>query len=78
MEKNIDCYTYRVTWSPNDNKFIGTCAEFPSLRWVASTREYASNGICNLVFEAIKDMRLLNKQIPEPIAFKHNINKLLV
>ena len=24
-------YTYRVTWSAEDNEYVGLCAEFPSL-----------------------------------------------
>ena len=27
-------YTYRVTWSAEDNKYVGLCAEFPSLSWL--------------------------------------------
>ena len=26
-----DKYTYRVTWSEGDEKYVGLCAEFPSL-----------------------------------------------
>ena len=28
---NIKHYTYRVTWSPDDDENLGLCAEFPSL-----------------------------------------------
>ena len=28
---NIEHYTYRVTWSPEDNEHVATGAEFPSL-----------------------------------------------
>jgi len=31
-----DRYTYRVTWSSEDNEYVGSCAEFPSLSWLAS------------------------------------------
>ncbi|NBP40303.1 MAG: toxin-antitoxin system HicB family antitoxin, partial [Betaproteobacteria bacterium] len=27
---NINHYTYRVTWSSEDNEHVGLCAEFPS------------------------------------------------
>jgi len=30
-----DRYTYRVTWSEDDNEWVGFCAEFPSLTWLA-------------------------------------------
>ena len=32
---NINHYTYRVTWSAEDNEHVGLCAEFPSLSWLA-------------------------------------------
>lgn len=34
---NIDHYTYRVTWSAEDNEHVGLCAEFPSVSWLAPT-----------------------------------------
>jgi predicted RNase H-like HicB family nuclease len=26
-----DHYTYRITWSEDDQEYVGLCAEFPSL-----------------------------------------------
>ena len=37
-----DHYTYRVTWLAEDDKYVGLCAEFPSLSWLAPTLEEAS------------------------------------
>ena len=34
MKNNIDHYTYRVTWSAEDDEHVGLCAEFPSLSWL--------------------------------------------
>ena len=70
-QKNVDYYTYRVTWSDEDNEFVGLCAEFPSLSWLAQTKEDALCGISNLVEEVISDMLSNNEQIPEPLAVKH-------
>ena len=47
-QKN-DKYTYRVTWSEDDNEYIGLCAEFPSLSWLENTPEKALKGIRGLV-----------------------------
>jgi len=33
-------YTYRVTWSPEHQEYIGLCAEFASLSWLAKTPEH--------------------------------------
>ena len=30
-----DRYTYRVTWSEEDKEYVGLCAEFHSLSWLA-------------------------------------------
>ncbi len=32
---NIEHYTYRVSWSAADGEFVATCAELPSLSWLA-------------------------------------------
>ena len=30
---NLDRYTYRLTWSEEDEEHVGLCAEFPSFSW---------------------------------------------
>lgn len=53
-----DCYTtYRVKWSDEDGKFIGTCGDFPSLSWVDDNPEEALRGIRMLVLDTIEDMK---------------------
>lgn len=61
-------YTYRVTWSEEDNEYVGLCAEFPSLSWLAETPETALKGIRRLVADIVKDMLNSGETIPEPIA----------
>ncbi|PKO20652.1 MAG: toxin-antitoxin system HicB family antitoxin, partial [Chloroflexi bacterium HGW-Chloroflexi-1] len=36
-----DGYTYRATWSEEDEEYVGLCAEFPGLSWLASTPQEA-------------------------------------
>ena len=31
MALKDDRYTYRVTWSEDDQEYVGLCAEFPNL-----------------------------------------------
>jgi predicted RNase H-like HicB family nuclease len=50
-------YTYRVHWSENDGKFVGTCVGFPSLSYMANTREAAWTGIQDAVREVVKRIR---------------------
>ena len=52
-----DHYTYRVTWSEEDGKYVELCAEFPSLSWLASSPESALKGIRGVVAEIIADMK---------------------
>ena len=73
-----DHYTYRVTWSIEDEEYIGLCVEFPSLSWLADKPESALKGIRNLVAEVIKDMQSNNEKIPEPISIKKYSGKFMV
>ena len=41
----MDKYTYRVMWSEEDGEYVGLCAEFPSLSWLAKTQKEALAGI---------------------------------
>jgi predicted HicB family RNase H-like nuclease len=68
---NVDHYTYRVTWSPDDGEFIALCAEFPSLSWLAQSPEQALKGIRQTVAEVIADMQSNGEPIPEALAEKH-------
>ena len=76
-QKN-DKYTYRVTWSEDDNEYIGLCAEFPSLSWLENTPEKALKGIRRLVAEVVLDMSGNNEPVPEPIASKNYSGKFMV
>src|SRR5260363_273424 len=61
---NNDRYTYRVTWSPEDGEYIGQCAEFPSLSWLASTPEAALSGIRKVIAQVIADMAAMGETAP--------------
>jgi predicted HicB family RNase H-like nuclease len=78
MALKNDHYTYRVTWSENDNEYVGLCAEFPSLSWLEKTPETALKGIRNVVAEAVKDMKENGETVPEPIAGRPYSGKFMV
>lgn len=65
---NIQHYTYRVTWSTEDQEHVGLCAEFPSLSWLAADPAQALHGIMETVAETVADLRSNGEPIPEPIA----------
>ncbi len=78
MTLKNDKYTYRVTWSEEDREYVGLCAEFPSLSWLATTPETALKGIRNVVATVVRDMQANGERIPEPIAHKHYSGKFVV
>ena len=78
MSLQNDHYTYRVTWSEPDKEYIGLCAEFPSISWLASTPEKALKGVREVVAECVIDMRSNNEPIPEPLASKSYSGKFMV
>ena len=78
MSKPNDKYTYRVTWSEEDQEYVGLCAEFPSLSWLEEDQMAALTGIRKLVSETIADMRKENEPIPEPFSIRDYSGKLLL
>ncbi|WFE59296.1 type II toxin-antitoxin system HicB family antitoxin [Micromonospora sp. WMMD712] len=65
---DITHYTYRVTWSAEDREFVATCAEYPSLSWLASSQIEALQGLQDLLREVIADLAEQGEQVPQPIA----------
>jgi len=78
MALKNDKYTYRVTWSEDDNEYVGLCAEFPSLSWLSPTPEAALKGIRKLISEIVTDMKSNDENIPEPIACRQFSGKFMV
>ena len=64
MVPESDKYTYRVSWSDEDDEFVGLCAEFPSLSWLATTSEKALKGIRSIVKNCVQDMQSNNEELP--------------
>ena len=73
-----DHYTYRVTWSPEDGEYVGLCAEFPSLSWLADTGDEAFSGIRKVVREVLEDMRANAETPPTPLADRAYSGRFLV
>ena len=78
MPLKNDHYTYRVTWSVEDNEYVGLCVEFPSLSWLSKTPESALKGIRKIIAEVITDMQENGERIPEAIACKNYSGELMV
>jgi predicted HicB family RNase H-like nuclease len=78
MALKDDRYTYRVTWSEEDHEYVGLCAEFLSLSWLAPTPEAALKGIRKVVADVVNDMRDHGEEPPAPIASRRYSGKFMV
>ena len=78
MAKAVDRYTYRVTWSEEDNEYVGLGAEFPSLSWLESSPEDALSGIRSLVKKVVADLKRNKETVPEPISTRPFSGKFMV
>jgi predicted HicB family RNase H-like nuclease len=65
---DVGHYTYRVTWSAEDEEYVATCLEFPSLSWLAHSRSDAIDGLERLVTEVVEDMVKHSEPVPQPLA----------
>ena len=75
---NTEHYTYRVTWSPEDEEFVGLCTEFPLLSWLEPDQDEAFSGIRSLVKDCVADMLANGETPPEPLADRKYSGKFLV
>jgi predicted HicB family RNase H-like nuclease len=71
-------YIYRVSWSKEDEAYVGTCLEFPSLSWLADTMEEALTGIVAVVRSVVDDMIQSGETPPQPLIEKHFSGKFIV
>ena len=65
---DVSHYSYRVTWSSEDEEFVATVTEFPSLSWLASSQVEALHGLEGLLSGVLADMRTQGEEIPEPLS----------
>ena len=70
--------TYRVFWSEEDAKWVGTCTEFPSLSHLAAEPGEAVTGIRDLIEDVVEDMRANGEPVPEPLSSKTYSGKFIV
>jgi predicted HicB family RNase H-like nuclease len=78
MAKEVDKFTYRVTWSDEDQEYVGLCAEFPSLSWLEASPEKSLQGIRKLVKEVVADLKRSKDTVPEPISTRPFSGKFMV
>ncbi|OZC32988.1 type II toxin-antitoxin system HicB family antitoxin [Gordonia polyisoprenivorans] len=72
---NAEQYSYRVTWSEEDQEHVGLVDEFPSLSCLAGSQLDALNGIRDAVAEALDE---LGDDAPVPLSKREYSGKFLV
>lgn len=65
----IDHYTYRLSWSPDHGEYVATCAEFPSLSWLAEDELSALSGLVSI----IKDFSAQMVAFDEVMRYDHDV-----
>jgi predicted HicB family RNase H-like nuclease len=73
-----DRFTYRVTWSEEDQEYLALCTEFPSLSWLGQSPENALIGLRELVASIIKDLQENQEPVPIPISIQQFSGKFTV
>ena len=63
---NVDAYTYRVHYSPEDECFIGEADEFHGMSALADTAEEALREIKVVVAEGLQLLKERNYPQPKP------------
>ena len=56
MTQDLTAYSFDVTWSEEDQEYVGACEQFPSLSWLAPTELEALHGIRKVVSEVLPDL----------------------
>ena len=78
MISETEKFTYRITWSDEDGEFVGLCAEFPGLSWLATSPDDALKGIRSVIDDCVQDMARNGEEIPKPIATRQYSGKFMV
>ena len=76
--ETADRYTYYTTWSEEDNEFVGSCREFPSLSVFGESHEQAITHIKEEVRFVLSWMQEEGEIIPEPLELNEFSGRLLV
>jgi predicted HicB family RNase H-like nuclease len=78
MSNIYDRYTYRITWSEEDQEHVGLCSELPSISWLEKSAEDALAGIRKIAKECVADMQAQDEVVPEPLCIKKYSGKFMV
>ena len=69
-------YTYRITWSAEDEEYVATCAEFPSLSWLDPDQLTALSSLKVVVADTVRSMEASGELVPVAFADRTYSGKL--
>ncbi|MGH3346914.1 MAG: type II toxin-antitoxin system HicB family antitoxin [Nocardioides sp.] len=75
---DISHYTYRVAWSAEDDEFVASCLEFPSLSWLAASQVDALQRLEAVVRDVVADLKAQGEAVPLPLSDRHFSGKFNV
>ena len=78
MALESDRYLYKIVWSEEYREYVGLCAEFPGLSWLAVSPESALKGVRKVVQDLIKDMKDNGESPPNPLFDRKFSGKFVV
>ena len=73
---DVTHYAYRLVWAAEDQEFVATCAEFPSVSWLDADQVEALKGLEVLVGEVLGDLEAEGEEVPQPSAERSFSGKL--
>ena len=71
-------YGYRTVWSDEDDAFVATAVEFPSLSWAADEAPEALRGLEALIASVVADLEASGEHVPVPLVDRVYSGKLSV
>jgi predicted HicB family RNase H-like nuclease len=76
---DLNHYSYRVVWSPEDAEYVATALEWgPGLSWLDEDPTTALAGLRDLIRESIEDLQADSKPVPSPLADRDYSGRLLL
>lgn len=73
-----DHYSYRINWSAEDEEFVGSVLELPSLSWLEPESGQAFAGIQQLARDVVADLEASGQKVPQPLSEREYSGKFQV
>jgi predicted HicB family RNase H-like nuclease len=68
IKSGVNRYAYRVEWSPDEEAYVGSCIEVPSLKRAAPTAEQAIADLASAVDQYVEDVQAWGERAPTPLS----------